>query len=160
MKTIRYLFYMILILSNIGVLRGDFSIAPFLNYLQETGYYDIILSVKLYFGDDVAIDICQELVQSNDCESVVRIYMTNPSSNESGPRRSRANNNSEINEKLLNYIIKKLHIKNQNLIELIKLILSFYSDLIEEMKNVEEIIAFIKRITRNRKLIKHLSQLG
>ena len=42
MKTIRYLFYMILILSNIEVQGGDYSIANFLDYLQETGYYDIL----------------------------------------------------------------------------------------------------------------------
>ena len=38
MKTIRYLFYMILILSNIDVLKGDYSLESFLDYLIEKGY--------------------------------------------------------------------------------------------------------------------------
>ena len=112
MKAIRYLFYMMLLLSNIEVLKGDYSIDTFLNYLQEKGYYDLIQAVKTYFGDDVAISVCQELVQSNDCETVVRIYMTNsPPTDGSGPRRSKANNNPEKEEKILNYI-KKISPKN------------------------------------------------
>ena len=57
MNTIRYLFYMMLLLSNIEVLRGSYSIDSLLDYLQEKGFYDLIQSVKIYFGDDVAIDI-------------------------------------------------------------------------------------------------------
>ena len=72
MKTIRYLFYMILLLSNVEVKGGDYSIDTFLDFLQEKGYYDIIQSVKVYFGDDIAIDVCKEFVKSNHCEEVVR----------------------------------------------------------------------------------------
>ena len=160
MKTIRYLFCVILLLSYIEVQGGDYSIDSFLDYLQETGYYDIMQSIKLYFGDDVAIDICQELVHSNDCETIVRVYMTSGSG--SGPNHAPAHNNPdpdyELIEKLLEYIIKKFKIKDKKLIELIRLIISFYSVLKKEMKKGKEILAFIERILKNGKLMKHLSQ--
>ena len=73
---IRYLFCMILLLSNIEVLRGDYSIDTLLDYLQEKGYYNIIHSVKVLFGDDIAFDVCKELAHSHNCEEVVRVYMT------------------------------------------------------------------------------------
>ena len=139
MKTIRYLFYMILILSNIGVLRGDFSIAPFLNYLQETGYYDIILSVKLYFGDDVAIDVCKELVQSKDCEIMVKVYIT-------GDKIPIPSIDIQIYKQILEYL-EKYDITDE-MRDLIIVILSFYDSLIKNM-NKEEIIDFIKRIIKN-----------
>ena len=73
MKTIRYLFYMMLLLSNIEVQGGDYSIDVFLDYLQQKGFYDIIQAVKIYFGDDIAIDVCKELAPTIDCETVVRV---------------------------------------------------------------------------------------
>jgi hypothetical protein len=48
MKIIRYLFYLILILSNKAVLGGDYSIDIFLDYLQGKGYYNLIQKNKKY----------------------------------------------------------------------------------------------------------------
>ena len=113
MKTLRYMFYMILILSNTNteVLRGDYSIDALLDYLQETGYYDIIQSIKIYFGDDVAIDVCKEFVQTNHCETVVRVYMTNkaptPDIDGSGPKYALIHIKPEPYEKIFKAIKEK-----------------------------------------------------
>lgn len=56
--------------------QSSYSIDTLINYLQESGYYDIIQQIKLIYGDDVAISFCQELVDTGDCRTVVKIYMT------------------------------------------------------------------------------------
>ena len=48
MKIIKYLFYLILILSNKEVLGEDYSIDPILDYLQGKGYYELIQAIKKY----------------------------------------------------------------------------------------------------------------
>ena len=68
-----FVFFFSLLLT---IKTGDYSIDPFLDYLQEKGYWDIILNIKYTFCDDVAIDICTKLTDSpHDCEIVVRVYM-------------------------------------------------------------------------------------
>ena len=55
---------------------GDqFSIGTFLDYLQETGYYDLIYDIKCAFDTEIAIDFGLEYVGSPHCEEVVRVYM-------------------------------------------------------------------------------------
>ena len=74
--------FIFLFLTLFLTINNDYSIDSFLDYLQEKGYWEIILNVKITFGNDVAIDICTALTESpHDCEKVVRIYMTNPPSN-------------------------------------------------------------------------------
>ena len=151
MKTIRYLFYMMLLLSNIEVLRGSYSIDSLLDYLEEKGYYDIIQTVKIYFGDVVAINVCIELAQTYNCEEVVRVYMTDSGSGDGG-RHKKTPPPIHINtfgEEILEYFENKYNI-NEEMRELIELILIFYDSLLENM-NEEEIIDFIERIiTKNR----------
>ena len=144
MKTIRYLFYMILLLSNVEVKGGDYSIDTFLDFLQEKGYYDIIQSVKVYFGDDIAIDVCKELVQNNHCEDVVRIYMT------SDPGSGSQGRPPVHGKEILEYFEKNYKI-NKEIKELIGFILSFYDILIQNM-NREEIIVFIENIIKHTKM--------
>ena len=72
MKAFITLLFMMFIISNIN---GDYSIDNFLNYLQESGYYDLFQEVKYSLGDDIAITLCKELVNSNDCEIVIKVYM-------------------------------------------------------------------------------------
>ena len=158
MKTIRYLFYMIFILSNIEVQGGDYSIDPFLDYLQETGYYDIIQAIKIYYGDDIAIDVCEELTKSNDCETVVMIYMITGGGR---GRRARIFNNTEIKEvaeiyqPIIEYFENEYNI-NEEMRELIEVILSFYENLIKNM-NKEEIIIFIEKIIKNPEILNYLN---
>ena len=154
MKPIRILFFIILILSNIKVLRGDYSSNTFIEYLQLNGYYDTIEVVKSYFGNDVAIDLCQSLVQSSDCEIVVRVYMTSQNGGGGG------NGNmapplidTETYEQIIEYFEIKYNIKEGKR-KLINIILS-YCYLIENM-NKEEIINFIERIISNPQILNSL----
>ena len=71
MKSLIFLF---LILTSISNIKGDYSISPFLNFLQENGLYDFLASIKHYFGDDICIDICKELTKTYDCYTLVKIY--------------------------------------------------------------------------------------
>ena len=69
----------VLILLPLIVFNADlsvYSIKGFLDYLQQTGYYEVIIEIKFALGNDIAIDFCKEFVQSQDCEQVVKIYMT------------------------------------------------------------------------------------
>ena len=76
MKSYGYLLLLLFILPNIDVVWGSFSIDEILNYLQETGYYDLLQAIKIEFGNDVAIDVCEALIQSSDCKTIITIYMT------------------------------------------------------------------------------------
>ena len=76
MKVFLFIFLLFIIFNQ------SFSINNFLDYLKNTGYYETIEYIKLIFGDDVAIEVCRELLQTNDCEVVVKVYMlpwTSPS---------------------------------------------------------------------------------
>ena len=159
MKTIVCLFYMMLLLSNIGVLRGDYSINPFLDYLQEKGYYDIIQSVKIYFGDDIAIDICKELAPTIDCETVVRVYMTgeNESGSEGNKRIKRPPpNDTQTYQQILEDLKNKYNM-SEEMYHLIEIILSFYDNLLNNM-NREEIIEFIEKIISNPNVIEDFNK--
>ena len=63
-----------LIIFNLDL--SNYSINSFLDYLQETGLYEVIRNVKMLLGDDVAVEFCKEFVKSNDCKTVVIIYMS------------------------------------------------------------------------------------
>lgn len=73
MKSLIALFLIFTTISNI---KGSYSIDAFYNYLEEKGFYAIIFEIKHYFGDEIAIGFCKTLVNSNDCEIVVKTYMT------------------------------------------------------------------------------------
>ena len=73
-----YLLLMLFILSNLGV-EGNYSINSVIQYLQETGYYDLFQAIKIEFGDDVAIGICILLIPSYDCQTIIKVYMTETS---------------------------------------------------------------------------------
>ena len=150
MKTIRYLFYMMLLLSNTEVLGGDNSKDTFLNYLQEKGYYDIIHSVKVLFGDDIAIDVCLELIQSDDCKEVVRVYMPG----EIKIAIPEPHIDTQIFKEILDYIENKYNISKE-MSELIEVIV--YYSLIGNM-NKEEFIDIIERIIRSKRILNHLEQ--
>ena len=52
-----------------------YSFSSFIDFLQQSGYYEVIRSVKIELGEDIAIAFCKEFVPSNDCENVVTIYI-------------------------------------------------------------------------------------
>ena len=49
--------------------QQTFSMTDMIKYLISTGKYDIILNIKLFFSDDIAILSCEELIR--DYSSIV-----------------------------------------------------------------------------------------
>ena len=74
MKSLITLLLTLLAVSNI---KGDYSINTFINFLQENGIYDLLVEIKYYCGLEISISFCKELYPTNDCETVVKIYMPN-----------------------------------------------------------------------------------
>ena len=72
MKALSIILLSLIILLEV---KADYSIGTFLNYMQESGLYDIIKLIKYYYGNDVAIDICKGFAQNSDCELLVRVYI-------------------------------------------------------------------------------------
>ena len=105
MKVITFLLFIIF------AFNGDttYSIDALLDYLQESGYYEIIYQVKIYFGNDFAIDFCKEIVKTNQCQEVVTVYMaysSSPSYMQHCPKIPQINH--EINPKPSNRFIEIL----------------------------------------------------
>ena len=151
MKTIKYLFYMILLLSNIGVQGSNYSIDILLEYLEGKGYYDLIQESKIIFGNDVAIEVCKELVQSSDCETVVRVYMASEIGGEGGKHKLPAYINLEIYEEILEYFENNYNINEE--IEPLIIVILYYN---YSFMNKEEMISFIEKIIKNPIIIHHL----
>ena len=134
MKAIAVLLLIIFIVDG----QSTYSIDAFLDYLQENGYYEIILQVKITFGDDIAIDVCKQLVQTNDCEIVVKTYMTGSHSMNCP---SVPHNYIELKNKIKTEPSKDFIDKIERLLrrlspdekELVFLLLSFYDILIKKM---------------------------
>ena len=55
----------------------DYSIDKFKNSMQSEGLFDLILSIKDAYGQDVAIISCEELNKNNcgNCKKIVTEYM-------------------------------------------------------------------------------------
>ena len=70
-------FTLLLILSFLLSAKADntYSIDSILNFLQEKGYYDILVQVKSFYGIDVSIEICKSFIPSVDCDQIVKIYI-------------------------------------------------------------------------------------
>ena len=54
----------------------NYSIDYLLDYLQKSGYYEVIFSIKSLYGNDFAIGFCKTyVVMTLHCEEVVAVYM-------------------------------------------------------------------------------------
>ena len=73
----KLLIVILLNLLTISNIKGDYSITSFINELQEKGIYDILVELSYYIGCDVSISLCKELYKTNDCETVIRVYIGN-----------------------------------------------------------------------------------
>ena len=77
MKTLKILLFTLLIIVYI---KGeDYSYDKLIDYLKQTGIYNILVTVNNNFGNDITIDVCQRIVQSYTCYDVVRNYIGPPS---------------------------------------------------------------------------------
>ena len=51
------------------------SIIPFLNYLLESGYYDILRDIAFLFGIDISISTCESFVKCPLCYVAITQYI-------------------------------------------------------------------------------------
>ena len=68
--------FLILILVNSVHLDGSYGIEPFLDEIINNGVYDLLIDLKCDFGYSVAIEACLNFYQTNDCEQVVILYIS------------------------------------------------------------------------------------
>ena len=121
MKSLLSLFCFFLIIVNT---KEDYTFETLFNYLQDEGFLDILLQIKINLGGDIAISMCKEIVKTQQCETIIKIF--NPSGSRSiNPGEDNINNNK--NNKSLKEILfeeKNLQILNKkfNKIEIKKII--------------------------------------
>ena len=78
----------VILLSFLFIVKGQdytaqrYSINPFIKYLQENKYWEILEQVSIYFGKDISIEMCKSFVPSPHCEEVVRVYISTGSKGE------------------------------------------------------------------------------
>ena len=104
MKAILFLLLPLIILKTNSQINNDYSIDSFLDYLQNSGYYEVILGIKLLYGNDYAISFCKTYVaMTSDCELVVVIYMIIRTATPVKPSYTLQEENDKIDE-IVNYI--------------------------------------------------------
>ena len=117
MKSIKLfiiLFIVPLILSD----EDNFSIDPFIEELKNEGLFNIIASIKQYFGQDIAIISCEELYPNNsgNCKRLVLDYIPDyrralpPDFEELSPESIK----SEIKETIKNILNEKFTIEESS----------------------------------------------
>ena len=97
------LFTLLLILATFSSINGGYSLHELLNLLQENGIYELLVEIKRYLGIDVSISFCKELYKSNDCETIVRVYIPN------GVRPDNPGDQKTLEQLIIDY--KKILIK-------------------------------------------------
>ena len=156
----------LLFILSIIYAQNTYSITTVLEHLQETGYYEIIQDTKIYFGNDISIDLCKSLINSPHCEEVVTIYMpySQGSSSHRAPRRSeiiedeRDDIFEKFESKTIKNEIKKIYLSSGHMQKLfIFNFLKYYDYLIRNMKE-SQILRFIKlSLLKNKQLFMKLS---
>lgn len=147
--------YLLLIAFMLSIGHAGFSINELIDYLQINGNYDIIYLIKCCFGDEVAIEYCRNIVETDHCNEVVKIYMANCGGNSGGrraPRKYPTENDLNLQARI---IYDKLNLDTVDDVKrkLVIIILSFYDTLIQNMTDAE-IYNFINlKILKRRRFI-------
>ena len=152
MKALGYLL-LIAFLFTIG--HSTYSINALIDYLQESGYYDIIYYIQTCLGNDVAIEFCRQIVETEHCDEVVKVYIDN------NGRRAPVIPPTEDNLNLEGRVIyDELKLDNVDDVkrQLVIIILSFYDTLIKKMTD-SEIYDFINTKILKKRTIIPLSEL-
>ena len=150
MKAFTTLLSMLFIISFVN---GTYSIDVFLEYLQNEGYYDLLLEIKNSLGDDVAIYMCKELVKSDDCDIVVKVYMTSSDRKRINPTTLEPIDIDDEEEKtLLENLINRIKLslmffkeKYEKFLTLMDILLRYYDVLMKTYDNVLERLEFIRK---------------
>ena len=69
---------LLLFTKSQDTIAQKYSIKYFIKYLQDSGIWEVLYEVKKYFGTDIAIEICEDFLQSPYCGEVVRVYIKVP----------------------------------------------------------------------------------
>ena len=153
MKVLRTFLFALLFISFSNI-KGGYSIDYVLDYLQENGYYDIIQQIKIYLGDDVAIEVCKQFIATYDCDIIVRVYMDShigggPNHMPEMPPNNPINENGQIeikaSEKFKLEVLKLYKKANKGQKVLIVIFVQNYDTLIKT-KDENEILIMIKKM--------------
>ena len=153
MKVLRTFLFALLFISFSNI-KGGYSIDDVLDYLQENGYYDIIHQIKIYLGDDVAIEVCKQFIATYDCDIIVRVYMDShigggPNHMPEMPPNNPINENGQIeikaSEKFKLEILKLYKKANKGQKVLIVIFVQNYDTWIKT-KDENEILIMIKKM--------------
>ena len=114
MKLINHFLILFLILSITSEnLLDNYSIDPFLNDLKSNGLFEIILSIKKVYGQDVAIISCEELNENRqgNCKKLVTEYM-DPYKNkvlkvQNSPDEGNLDSNKKLEMPFLDFVLSK-----------------------------------------------------
>ena len=71
-------FWFLLTIAVIAKVKGSFSMYKFVDDLVACGYYDFFIEVNNELGNDVAIEFCETITQSCNCEILVRVFLPPP----------------------------------------------------------------------------------
>ena len=137
-------------------MESSYSIDSLIDYLIGNGYYELIQQVKMVFGNDVAIDVCISIVETSQCEEIVRVYME-PSQTSPSPGIPRTPDDIiDFNEDsyFISEIQKLLGKADEETYNLILTIISYY-DILKQTMNDDEILAFIKNVISKKHINKH-----
>ena len=137
-------------------MESSYSIDSLIDYLIGNGYYELIQQVKMVFGNDVAIDVCISIVETSQCEEIVRVYME-PSQTSPSPGIPRTPDDIiDFNEDsyFISEIQKLLEKADEETYNLILTIISYY-DILKQTMNDDEILAFIKNVISKKHIKKH-----
>ena len=150
MKALKTLLIILLLFYFLNGQKG-YSTNELLDYLHETGYYDIIQRIKNTFGPDVAIDFCKALTGNKDCEEVVNVYMTDSESLPFNPETPIEDvlietNASEYFKKEIIKLYKEVDNEGKYLIFII---VNSYDILIKKMEEKEILILTKKMISKD-----------
>ena len=129
--------------------HANYSINAVIDYLQDNSQYEIINLIKCCFYDDVAIGFCKQLVETESCDEIVKIYMAC----EKGPGSNIIPTVDDLSLEA-QIIYNKIKLDNVDDVkrQLVIIILYFYDDLIQNMTD-EEIYNFINTKILKRKYI-------
>ena len=153
MRVLRTFLFALLFISFSNI-KGGYSIDYALNYLQENGYYDIIQQIKIYLGDDVAIEVCKQFIATYDCDTIVRVYMDShfgggPNHMPEMPPNNPINENGQIeieaSEQFKMEILKLYKKADRRHKILIVIIVQNYDTLIKT-KDEKEILIMIRKM--------------
>ena len=153
MKALGYL--LLIFIVSIG--HATYSINALIDYLQENEYYDIIYSIKIFLGNDVAIEYCKLIVETEHCEEVVKVYMKAGAGQSRAPRKYPTEDDLNLESRII-YDKLKLDDVDDTKRQLVIIILSFYDTLIKKMTDAE-IYNFINIKILKRRMIIPLSEL-